>query len=110
MCKTKRDAYESIEAIKEIFRKLELTINVEKSKLVNIWDNKEGFDFLGFHHRKMPKKLKGGKVYYMLEQVPNKKAMKKMRQKFKDYISPRNKLHMDIIDFIAGLNRKISGM
>lgn len=110
MCKTKRDAYESIEAIKEIFRRLELTINVEKSKLVNIWDNKEGFDFLGFHHRKMPKKRKGGKVYYMLEQVPNKKAMKKMRQKFKDYISPRNKLHMDTIDFIAGLNRKISGM
>ena len=38
-----------------ISKKLELTMNTEQIKLVNMWDEKEGFDFLGLHHRKYPK-------------------------------------------------------
>lgn len=110
LCKRKVVAMESIQVLKGIFEKLELEMNVDKSKLVNLWDDSEGFDFLGFHHRKFPKRKKNGKVFYILEHVPSKKAMKKMRQTFKDYISPRNKLYLDTLDFVEGLNRKIVGM
>ncbi|MFC7393461.1 group II intron reverse transcriptase/maturase [Scopulibacillus cellulosilyticus] len=51
LCHTKKQALESIQVIKAIMDKLDLSINREKSRLVNIWDDKEGFDFLGFHHR-----------------------------------------------------------
>ena len=34
---------------KAVFQKLELTMNTSKSKLVNLWEGKEGFDFLGHH-------------------------------------------------------------
>lgn len=110
LCKRKAIAMESIQVLKAVFERLELEMNVEKSKLVNLWDDSEGFDFLGFHHRKFPKRKKNGRVFYILEHVPSKKAMKKMRQTFKEYISPRNKLYMDTLDFVEGLNRKIVGM
>lgn len=110
MCKRKARALESIRVLKGIFGKLELEMNAEKSRLVNLWDDSEGFDFLGFHHRKFPKRRKNGKVFYILEHVPSKKAMKKMRQTFKAYISPRNRLYLDTLDFVEGLNRKIVGM
>ncbi|MGL9729070.1 group II intron reverse transcriptase/maturase [Enterococcus sp. DIV0756] len=110
MCKRKGMALESIRSLKGIFEKLELEMNTEKSRLVNLWDDSEGFDFLGFHHRKFPKRRKHGKVIYTLEHVPSKKAMKKMRQTFKATISPRNKLYLDTLDFVEGLNRKIVGM
>ena len=33
-----------------------------------------------------------------------------MRSMFKEYISPRNRLHWDTLDFIEGLNQKIRGL
>ncbi|MBS4040698.1 MAG: hypothetical protein KGZ81_08865 [Flavobacteriales bacterium] len=90
-------------------RRLELELNPEKSKLVNIWDNKEGFDFLGFHNRKFPVRNKGGSEVYVLNHIPSKKAMKKMRKKIKEYTEPRNKLYWDMEDMIKGLNRKLRG-
>lgn len=109
MCKTKKEALESIQVILAIMDRLDLTLSKEKSKLVNIWDNKAGFDFLGFHHRKFPKWNKGGSVVYVLSHIPSKKAMKKMRQSIKEYTEPRSKLYWNIHDLIGGLNRKLQG-
>ncbi|GAA0366570.1 group II intron maturase-specific domain-containing protein [Bacillus horti] len=89
--------------------KLDLTISKEKSKLVNIWDDKEGFDFLGFHNRKFPVFNKGGSKLYVLAHIPSKKAMKNMRKKIKEFTEPRSKLYWDMQDMVEGLNRKIVG-
>jgi group II intron reverse transcriptase/maturase len=110
MTKTKRDAMEAWKALNGIFHKLEIEINREKSKIVNIWDDKEGFDFLGFHNRKFPRMKKGGKIFYFMEHIPQKGAMKNMRSMFKEYITPRNRLYWDTLDFIPDLNRKIRGL
>jgi RNA-directed DNA polymerase len=109
LCKNKQEAMESIQVIKTIMSKLDLTISREKSKLVNIWDGKEGFDFLGFHNRKFPVFHKGGSKVYFLAHIPSKKAMKNMRRKIKEFTKPRNKLFWDMKDMIEGLNRKITG-
>lgn len=110
MTKTKRDAIQAWKAMNSIFHKLEIEINREKSKIVNIWDDKEGFDFLGFHNRKFPRMKKGGKIFYFMEHIPKKGAMKNMRSMFKEYITPRSKLYWDTLDFIPGLNSKIRGL
>lgn len=110
MTRSKRDAMETWSILKGIFHKLEIEMNEEKSRVVNIWDDKDGFDFLGFHNRKFPRVKKGGKIFYFMEHIPKKGAMKKMRSMFKEYISPRNRLHWDTLDFIPGLNRKIRGL
>ena len=109
MTRSKRDAMETWKILKGIFHKLVIEMNEEKSRMVNIWDDKDGFDFLGFHNRKFPRMKKGGKIFYFMEHIPKKAAMKKMRSKFREYISPRNRLHWDTLDFIEGLNRKIRG-
>ncbi|WP_226530909.1 group II intron reverse transcriptase/maturase [Metabacillus niabensis] len=109
MCRTKGQALESTKVLQGIMYKLDLTINNEKSRLVNIWDDSEGFDFLGLHHRKFPIRNKGGYTFYTMSHVPTQKAMKSMRKRIKDYISPKGKLCMDIDDLIKGLNRILQG-
>lgn len=110
MTRTKRDAIETWKILHSIFHKLEIEINREKSNIVNIWDDQEGFDFLGFHNRKFPRMKKGGKIFYFMEHIPQKGAMKNMRSMFKEYITPRNRLYWDTLDFIPGLNSKIRGL
>ncbi|WCK52917.1 reverse transcriptase domain-containing protein [Aneurinibacillus sp. Ricciae_BoGa-3] len=83
LCKTKKQALESISVLKAVFSKLELQMNTSKSKLVNLWGDQEGFDFLGMHHRKIPKQIKGMERH-ILRSYPSKKAMKKMKQKVKE--------------------------
>jgi hypothetical protein len=109
MCSSKEKAIESIRVIKSILEKLELTLSKEKSKLVNIWENKEGFDFLGFHHRKFPVLNKGGSKIFVLSHIPSKKAMKNMRQKIKEYTSQRFKFFMPLEEMVIGLNQRLKG-
>ena len=45
-CKTRQEAIEALEYVKDIIEKMGLELSQEKTKIVNI---KEGFDFLGFH-------------------------------------------------------------
>jgi len=109
LCRRKGDALESIRVIQAIMSKLDLRLSKEKSRLVNIWNDTDGFDFLGFHNRKFPVRNKGGSKIYVLCHIPSKKAMRQMRQQVKEYLAPRNKLYVDIQDLIKGLNRKVQG-
>ncbi|WP_367761082.1 group II intron maturase-specific domain-containing protein [Ammoniphilus sp. 3BR4] len=95
--------------LKAVFEKLELTMNTDKSKLANLWlDKKEGFDFLGFHHRRIPKLFISGK-FYDLRSFPSKKAMKKMRTKLKEVTAPRARLYWSPKDMVSKLNPIIQG-
>ena len=93
LCKTNADALESIQVLRAVFRKLELRMNTEKSKLVHLRGGKAGFDFLGFHHRRMPVLKKRGRVDYPLRSHPSKKAMTKMRARVTEETSPRSRLY-----------------
>lgn len=109
LCKTKQQATESVQVIQAIMNKLDLSLHKEKSRLVNIWKDQDGFDFLGFHHRKFPIRKRGGRTFFIMNHIPSKKAMKKMRKKIKDYTEPRHKLSIDIKELVKGLNRKLQG-
>lgn len=108
LCEKKTHALEAIQVLKAVFGKLELTMNTDKSKLVNLWLDKEGFDFLGFHHRRMPKLFKSGK-FYDLRSIPSKKAMKKMRAKVKEVTAPRAHLYWSPEQMADKLNPIIQG-
>jgi group II intron reverse transcriptase/maturase len=109
ICRRKQEAVESAQVVQSIMQKLDLHLNKEKSRLVNIWDETNGFDFLGFHHRKFRQQLKGGSSIHVITHVPSKKAMKQMRHKIKEYTEPRNKLYWGMDDLIQGLNRRLQG-
>jgi RNA-directed DNA polymerase len=108
LCKTKEQALGSIDVLKSVFSKLELQMNTTKSKLINLWDDKEGFDFLGMSHRKIPKQIKGTERH-ILRSYPSKKAMKKMKEKVKEVTEPRNRLFWTMNKMVEELNPKIQG-
>ena len=53
------DAYQhAYNAVVKMFNRLELQLHPEKTKKINLWGGKEGFDFLGFHNRNTIRKSK----------------------------------------------------
>jgi group II intron reverse transcriptase/maturase len=109
LCHRKAEAIETIHVLKAIFKRMELTLNTEKSKLVNIWEDDQGFDFLGLHLRRLPVMRKEGKRARILRCFPSKKVMKKMRAKVKEATAHRSLLLKQIGDLIEVLNPKIQG-
>ena len=53
VCRTRRDTKTAYEHLKRIMARLKLTLNPQKTKIVDM--NKESFDFLGFHYQKFHK-------------------------------------------------------
>lgn len=107
--RTRKQISHAYATVKMIMRKLDLTIHEGKTKLVNLWNGKQGFDFLGFHHRWNQKRNKAGKTYYVFAQIPSAKAMKKMRQSVRELLGNRSTLKQDMKELIEVLNRKIVG-
>jgi group II intron reverse transcriptase/maturase len=108
--RTKKEADHALKAVKEIMKRLELELHTEKTKLVSMWDGKEGFDFLGFHHVRKKTETSKGSIFNETHQFPSKKAMQKMRDNIKGVFASRSTLLLDVKDMIEILNPKIVGM
>lgn len=107
--RTKKEINHAYNAIKLIMRKLELELHIEKTKLVNMWDGNEGFDFLGFHHRRVMQENGKGQIYANTMQCPSKKSMKNMRMKLKEVLNNRATLKNDIKEMVKIINRRLRG-
>lgn len=108
VCKNHKNVSYSYKAIKLIMAKLELDLSMEKTRIVNLWEGKDGFDFLGYHNRKVKLKMKSGAQYYALEQWISKNAISKVRDKVKETLKDAT-LYQDLEIVIKKLNRKIDG-
>ncbi len=51
ICKNKKNANHALNLLQYIMAKLDLKLHPVKTKIVSMWDGKEGFDFLECHHR-----------------------------------------------------------
>ena len=89
--------------------KLDLKLHPVKTKIVSMWDGKEGFDFLGMHHRRMTTETSKGQLYKETYQYPSRKAMKKMKAEIKKNVNGRSLLVAKEEDLIKNLNPKIIG-
>ncbi len=65
LCKTKEQALKSIDVLKAVFGKLELQMNTSKSKLVNLWDDKDGIRLSRHASPKNPKTGQGSRSLYL---------------------------------------------
>lgn len=108
VCKNYKDVQHAQKAVEWVMNKLELTINKEKTKIVSLWEGKQGFDFLGYHHRMLRHTTREGRRYYQLIQWISNKAKTKVQTKVKEFLA-RNTLYHSLEDAIEGLNRKIIG-
>ena len=103
VCRTRKDAELAFEHLKRIMTKLKLTLNPQKTKVVDM--NKESFDFLGFRYQKFGKTKSGRKLPYMM---PSKKAMKKVKDAIR-VITYRKSAYEGLEQKVEKLNPLIRG-
>jgi RNA-directed DNA polymerase len=111
MCRTKKDCEQAEERAKVILQRLGLELHPDKTRRVELYDGKEGFDFLGCHlHKRLSGKLleeKGQRLYF-LQRWPSQRSMQRIRQRVKE-LTPRSRCHADLRDVIADLNPVLRG-
>jgi group II intron reverse transcriptase/maturase len=111
ICRTKKDCELAEKRIRVILGRLGLELHPDKTRRVELYDGKEGFDFLGCHLRKrMSGKIweRDRKAVYFLNRSPSQRAMKRVRQRVKELTS-RSRCHADIRDVIKTLNPVLIG-
>lgn len=109
ICRNKKSAVNALNLLRYITGRLDLRLHPVKTKIVCMWDGKEGFDFLGMHHRRMTTKSRLGRIYKETYQYPSKKAIKKMKATIKSNINRRALLSVREEELIKNLNPKITG-
>jgi len=111
MCHTKSACEQAETRIREILTRLGLELHPEKTRRVELYDGKQGFDFLGCHlHKRMSGAIweRSGRRLYFLHRWPSQRAMKRIRQRVKD-LTPRGRCHADLRVVIADLNPVLRG-
>lgn len=109
ICKTKRDAERAHCLIQAIMERLELTLHPTKTHVVGLWTGKEGFDFLGMHHRKTKAETSKGHVYYTTQQWLCKKAEQHIRDVIKEQLAPPKARVQSIKQHVEWLNPRVRG-
>jgi RNA-directed DNA polymerase len=111
MCRTKQDVERAEGRVRRVMERLGLELHPDKTRKVELYDGKEGFDFLGCHlHKRMsgPVWEKSRKRLYFLNRWPSRRSMKRIRQRVKE-LTPRGRCHEDLRTVIADLNPVLRG-
>ena len=83
----------------------------QKSRRVELYDGKEGFDFLGCHlHKRLSGRVweQKRKRLYFLHRWPSQRSMQRIRQRVKE-LTPRARCHADLREIIADLDPVLRG-
>ena len=103
VCRSKMAAQRALEEVRQIMKKLRLTLHPTKTRLVEM--NREGFEFLGFHFHKRTDRKTGHLLPYFW---PGQKAMKTVRSKVRQ-ITDRGRKRLPLARIVDDLNPVIRG-
>jgi len=111
LCSTRSQAEQAQERATVLLGELGLELHPDKTRVVDLREGKEGFDFLGCHlHARMSGRLweKYGKIRYYLHRWPSQRSMKRARQRVKD-LTCRSRVGVDLQETIKALNLFLRG-
>lgn len=111
MCRTARQCEQAEARIKVVLQRLGLELHPEKTRRVELYDGKEGFDFLGCHlHKRLSGRIweRERKRLYFLHRWPSQRARRRVRARVRE-LTPRSRCHTDIRVVIADLNPVLRG-
>ena len=85
LCRSEREARAALDAAGAILADLGLELHPDKTRVVDLREGREGFDFLGCHFRARVsgRLLERGIRRYYLHRWPSRRAMKRIRRKVK---------------------------
>src|SRR3989338_1010060 len=102
----REDAELGLNLVQAKMAELNLSLNMEKTKIVDMTGGKDGFDFLGFHHRRVMS-FKYKRMY--AQHWPKKAAVAKFMRKIKEKIGTRAVLPFPLEDTVKLINPLIRG-
>jgi RNA-directed DNA polymerase len=111
MCRSRAHAEQALALVSQILSGLGLALHADKTKIVDLREGREGFDFLGCHfHARMSGRLweqRGIRRYY-LHRWPSQRSMKRARARIRA-LTGSNRCHRDIREIIAMINPILYG-
>jgi len=107
VCRTEEQAREALRRIGVILERLKLKLNATKTRIVYVGGGGQGFDFLGFHCRKVASKKYRGKRY--LQRWPSQRAMRAVRARISAITGGRRRLREPVESIVAEVNRVVRG-
>jgi len=111
LCRNERQANMALLVAGEILCGLGLQLHPEKTKVVDLREGREGFDFLGWHFRARVsgRLLERGIRRYYLQRWPSQRSMKRLRGKIKAKTGRHRVGIGDVRELIAELNPILRG-
>jgi RNA-directed DNA polymerase len=105
-CGTAEQAARALEWTRAQLARVGLTLHPEKTRVVN--DREEGFDFLGFHHRRVlldgSRKESRGVLRW-----PSKRACRQFREQVRQTVGPPGRLGRDRAGYLRRLRAYLTG-
>jgi RNA-directed DNA polymerase len=111
LCRSEDEARAAERTAREVLASLGLKLHPDKTRVVDLREGRQGFDFLGCHFRARVsgRLLERGIRRYYLHRWPSARSMKRARQKIKA-LTGRNRAGVkDIRDVIRDLNPVLRG-
>jgi RNA-directed DNA polymerase len=111
LCRSQEEAEAALELMREVLSELGLELHPEKTRIVDLREGREGFDFLGchFHARVSGRSLESGKRRYYLQRWPSARSMKRVRQRVKELTGSNRNGVKDVRVLISDLNPVLRG-
>jgi RNA-directed DNA polymerase len=107
LCRSEAGAREALRRVEVILARLGLALHPTKTQVVCLGDGRQGFDFLGFHCRKVESRRYRGRRY--LQHWPSRRAMQSVRDRVKAITAPRHHLPEPVTAIVAELNLVLRG-
>jgi len=111
VCETEAQARAAERLAGQVLVSLGLELHPDKTRVVDLREGREGFDFLGCHFRARVsgRLLERGIRRYYLHRWPSARSMKRVRQRVKDLTGARRGGAKDIREVIRDLNPVLRG-
>jgi RNA-directed DNA polymerase len=111
LCQSRVEAETALARVRELLGGLGLELHPDKTRIVDLREGREGFDFLGWHfHARMSGRLWEQRRIrrYYLHRWPSQRSMKRLREKVKARTG-RNRVGADLPVLIDELNPILRG-
>lgn len=112
MCPSENACLHAERVVRRILAALKLELHPDKTRRVDLYKGKQGFDFLGCHlHKRMSGRLweRDHKAVYFLHRWPSTRSMKRLHERVKELTDRRWNGVKDVREIIANLNPILRG-
>ena len=106
VCPTKERAEQALATLAQILAELGLQLASAKTSLVDLREPKAGFNFLGFHHRRVESFTRKGK--YFCARWPSERAVRRAKQRIREETA-RRWLMLPVEFIVKRLNQFLVG-